>query len=107
VRERDSRPKDLEEVKTYFSEIGRQNEAEKFFDYFSSNGWKVGGRSPMKDWKAAARNWCRRSGDMNKKDKFEGLSRAQKSTLSKLENFNERRNPNKVNHASICGISGS
>lgn len=36
------------------------NEAVSFFDYYSSKGWKVG-RSPMKDWKAAARNWVRRS----------------------------------------------
>jgi hypothetical protein len=32
-------------------------EAKKFFNYFESNGWKVGGKTPMKDWKAAARNW--------------------------------------------------
>lgn len=32
-------------------------EAQKFFNYFQSNGWLVGGRTKMKDWKAAARNW--------------------------------------------------
>lgn len=32
-------------------------EAEKFFNYFQSNGWLVGGKSKMKDWTAAARNW--------------------------------------------------
>jgi hypothetical protein len=32
-------------------------EAEKFFNHFQSNGWLVGGKSKMKDWKAAARNW--------------------------------------------------
>lgn len=31
--------------------------AEKFFNYFESNGWKVGGKAPMKDWQAAAKNW--------------------------------------------------
>ena len=25
-------------------------------DYYDSNGWKVG-KSPMKDWQAACRNW--------------------------------------------------
>lgn len=34
-------------------------EAQKFYDYFSSNGWKVGGKAVMKDWKAACRNWIR------------------------------------------------
>jgi len=35
-------------------------EAEPFCDHYESNGWRVGGRGPMKDWKAAFRNWCRR-----------------------------------------------
>lgn len=33
-------------------------EAQRFWDYYQSNGWKVG-RNPMKDWKAAVRNWQR------------------------------------------------
>jgi hypothetical protein len=33
-------------------------EAQRFWDYYESNGWKVG-RNPMKDWKAAVRNWQR------------------------------------------------
>lgn len=32
-------------------------EAQKFYNYFESIGWLVGGKSPMKDWQAAARNW--------------------------------------------------
>ena len=32
-------------------------EARKFFYHFQANGWKVGGKSPMKDWNAAAHNW--------------------------------------------------
>jgi len=34
--------------------------AERFFNHFESNGWKVSGRTAMKDWKAAARNWIER-----------------------------------------------
>jgi len=30
-----------------------------FFDYYESNGWKVG-RNSMKDWKASARGWSKR-----------------------------------------------
>ncbi|MBN2743955.1 MAG: hypothetical protein JXR39_08685 [Marinilabiliaceae bacterium] len=48
----------LEHVIIYFVEKNYPElEAEKFFNHFESNGWLVGGRSPMKDWKAAARNW--------------------------------------------------
>lgn len=34
-------------------------DAEKFSDFYSSKGWKVG-NSAMKDWKAAVRNWQRK-----------------------------------------------
>jgi hypothetical protein len=48
----------LEETQIYFLEKNfPQIEAERFFNYFESNGWLVGGRTKMKDWKAAARNW--------------------------------------------------
>jgi hypothetical protein len=40
-------------------------EAERFYDHFTSNGWKVSGRAAMKDWKAAARNWIRNSKNFN------------------------------------------
>ena len=48
----------LEEVKSYFQEKDQTNvEAEKFYFYFESNGWLVGGKTKMKNWKAAASNW--------------------------------------------------
>jgi hypothetical protein len=37
--------------------IFRKEEAEKFLNYYESKGWKIGGRSPMKNWRAAAKNW--------------------------------------------------
>ena len=56
-KQKDSTPS-IENVKTYFLE---QNfpiiEAIKFFNYFASNGWLVGGKTPMVDWQAAAQNW--------------------------------------------------
>ncbi len=48
----------LQQVQEYFkTQSYRAIEAEKFYNYFQSNGWLVGGRTKMKDWKAAARNW--------------------------------------------------
>lgn len=54
----EGRPKSIEEVKAFFAQQkSTATEAEKFYNYFLSNGWRVGGRAPMKDWQAAARNW--------------------------------------------------
>ena len=48
----------IEEVKTYFQANNfPELEAQKFFNYFSSVGWLVGGKIPMIDWQAAAQNW--------------------------------------------------
>ena len=46
----------LEEVKQYCLERKNNIDAQKFVDYYESNGWKVG-RNPMKDWKATIRTW--------------------------------------------------
>lgn len=54
---RTSRPT-LEEVRSLFQEKGCPAEAEKFFDYYESNGWRVG-KNPMKNWRSAASNWLR------------------------------------------------
>jgi hypothetical protein len=55
-----------EEIDSYFLEIGSsRSESEKFQDFYSSNGWKVG-RNPMRDWKATARNWHRRNTSQGK-----------------------------------------
>lgn len=61
----------VEEVRTYMAEQGNQvhDEADRFFNYHESKGWKVS-NSPMKDWKAAAKYWLgnqsrfRRSGNV-------------------------------------------
>ena len=55
----------VEQAKEYFADKGyMESEAERFVDHFTANGWKVG-KSPMKDWKAAARNWMRNVKDWN------------------------------------------
>ena len=66
----------IEKVKTYFLEqTFPELEAQKFFNYFSSNGWLVGGKTPMVDWQAAAQNW-----------------------MINANKFNTNENPNRAKH---------
>ena len=44
------------DIAEYCVERNNSVDAQKFYDYYSSNGWKVG-KNPMKDWKAAVRTW--------------------------------------------------
>jgi hypothetical protein len=67
-------PESLEEAKAFFAEQkSTAIEAEKFYNYFQSNGWRVGGRSPMKDWRAAARNWMLNANTFKTKQKTSSL----------------------------------
>ena len=50
----------IDEINWYCDEAEISIDAEKFYDHYEANGWKIGGKSPMKDWKAAVRNWYRR-----------------------------------------------
>lgn len=49
----------LEEVSEYSKQSGLFIDDQAFMDFYESKGWKVGNQ-PMKDWKAAVRNWARR-----------------------------------------------
>ena len=47
----------VEMVKLQFVKIGLpESEVERFWNYYESNGWRVG-RNPMKNWQAASINW--------------------------------------------------
>lgn len=48
----------VEEIEAYCKERNNSVDAQQFFDYYESKGWKVG-KSPMKDWKSAVRTWER------------------------------------------------
>lgn len=58
------KPESWEAARDYAEEIGMaEDDFEKWFDHFESNGWKVSGKAPMKDWHAALRNGHRRAKD--------------------------------------------
>lgn len=49
-------PPTVEEVAEYCKERNNNVNAERFVDFYTSKGWKVGKES-MKDWKACVRTW--------------------------------------------------
>lgn len=66
---RDGKPSSLDIVKDYFRfKSFDLSEAINFYEYYESNGWKVG-RNAMKKWKLAANRWVR-----NAKPKKKGLA---------------------------------
>jgi hypothetical protein len=60
-------PPTLEEVQAYCKERKNSVDAQRFIDYYTSNGWKVG-KNAMKDWKAAVRTWEKDGFDAKKEE---------------------------------------
>lgn len=56
----------ISEIKEYCKERKNNVDAEKFFDYYESKGWLVG-KTKMKNWQAAIRNWEKNSFDNSNK----------------------------------------
>ncbi|MGZ4055283.1 MAG: transcriptional regulator [Bacteroidia bacterium] len=76
-----------QEVKDHFAQKRwLPIEAEKFFNHYESNGWLIGGRSPMKNWKAAADNWILNS---NKFNNVKSNSKANNLHATTEKNYNE------------------
>lgn len=84
----------LEQARAYFIERGHQDavsESEKWIDYYIANGWKVG-KNPMKDWKAAIRNWMRNYQPQPQQTNYQGNNHANhQSANSQRNHFDQLR----------------
>ena len=53
-------PPSLDAVAAYCTERGNSVDPDRFVNFYESKGWMIG-KSKMKDWRAAVRNWERNS----------------------------------------------
>ena len=73
----------IEHIQIYFEQKGYPKiEGDRFFNYYESVGWLVGGKTKMKDWKAAARNWML---NVDKFQKKEPNSNSKQEPITKPE----------------------
>jgi hypothetical protein len=64
-------------------------EAEKYFNHYQSNGWLVGGKTPMSDWQASATKWMLNSTEFKKQIVTPGLTEKLKpGNLNTITNKN-------------------
>lgn len=83
----------LSEIEQYCIERKNNVNAEQFFDYYESNGWKVG-KNSMKDWKAAVRTWERseyRKPNFKKNSKEDALN-DMRTLMNEYGGVNEQSN---------------
>ena len=81
-------PPTQEEVFEYMQErdFAHRKESEAFVNFYESKGWLVG-KSKMKDWKAAVRNWISRSNLPKTKQVQPNLPPADYDPLEALRNM--------------------
>lgn len=51
------KPPTVEEVQAYCDARNNGISAERFCDYYAAQGWRLSNGQPLRDWKAAVRNW--------------------------------------------------
>lgn len=75
------------EVSAYAVEMLYEIDAQAFVDHYDACGWVVGKNKPMKDWKAAVRNWVRRQVEFASEKNAGGTQAEEKSSSFETEAF--------------------
>lgn len=83
----------LSEIEQYCIERNNNVNAEQFYDYYESNGWKVG-KNAMKDWKACVRTWERNGYDkpIKKKNNKQDALNDMRDLMNEYGGVNEQSN---------------
>lgn len=83
----------LSEIEQYCIERNNNINAAHFYDYYESNGWKVG-KNAMKDWKACVRTWERNGYDkpIKKKNNKQDTLNDMRDLMNEYGGVNEQSN---------------
>ena len=83
----------LSQITQYCLERNNNVNAEQFYDYYESNGWKVG-KNSMKDWKACVRTWERNGYDkpIKKKNNKQDTLNEMRDLMNEYGGVNEQSN---------------
>ena len=60
------KPPTIDEIKAHSKEKALPDESDNFWNFYESNGWKVG-KNKMSSWKSAFSGWCSRKDQFTKK----------------------------------------
>ena len=80
----------LQEIEEYLKEMGWDDDPGAIYDHYEANGWKQSGGNSIKDWKAAVRNWHRRSGGFQAQPSRGFSTKPKEVEASKVENYREK-----------------
>ena len=81
----------IQEIQAYIIEKGYTFDAEAFYAFYESNGWKVG-KNPMKNWKAACTTWAKNRNNNNNNNNYgrETITDKIRRTVEEANKFSEQ-----------------
>ena len=92
----------IQEIQAHILEKGYTFDAEAFYAFYESNGWKVG-KNPMKNWKAACTTWAKnRNNNNNNNYGRETITDKIRRTVEEANKFSEQLRSRIGEQADIC-----
>jgi len=80
---------DLEVINFFKNENKTEAEALHFFNYYQAKAWKVGDNTDMKDWKAVAKSWIRKSESSKTFNDYPGTSHQDNLKTNKIKDYGQ------------------
>ena len=72
-----------EEVRQYCAERGGKVDADRFYDFYETNGWRQGKDKKIRDWRAAVRTWESKNNNYNHNNSSHGQKADKESVLAR------------------------
>lgn len=93
----------IQEIQAYIFEKGYTFDAEAFYAFYESNGWKVG-RNPMKNWKMACTTWSKNRNNNNNNGNYgrETITDKIRRTVEEANMFSEQLRSRIGEQADVC-----
>ena len=90
----------IDEIRAYMTEKGYTFDAEAFYAYYESNGWKVG-RNPMKNWRMACTTWSKNRKNNNNYGR-ETITDKIRRTVEEADRFSQKLGERIGGETDVC-----
>ena len=93
----------INEIQAYILEKGYTFDAEAFYAFYESNGWKVG-KNPMKNWKMACTTWAKNGKNNNNNVNYgkETITDKIRRTVEESNQFSQQLADRIGKQADVC-----
>ena len=91
----------IQEIQAHILEKGYTFDAEAFYAFYESNGWKVG-RNPMKNWKMACTTWAKNNRNNNNGYGRETITDKIRRSVAEASEFSQQLSDRIGKQTDVC-----